>query len=240
MEQAALSNCRLAIYSSQWAAETAISNYDVDETKVKVVPFGANLSRSPISGEILEAITHRNVDACRLLFVGVDWIRKGGEAACAVAAVLNQRGINTELHVVGCEPPSPRPHFVKAHGYLSKKNQQQDGLLYDLYKTSHFLILPTKAECAAMVVAEASAYGLPAITTNVGGMRTVVGDGINGHTFGSASFCQESVDYIAGTLSSKERYRQLCLSSLNEYASRLNWRSAGRSVASLIAALSDG
>ena len=44
MEQAALSNCRLAIYSSEWAAKTAIDNYDVDSRKVKVVPYGANLT----------------------------------------------------------------------------------------------------------------------------------------------------------------------------------------------------
>src|SRR5262249_53362050 len=43
MEQAALSNCRLAIYSSDWAAKTAKDNYDVDVSKLQVVPFGANV-----------------------------------------------------------------------------------------------------------------------------------------------------------------------------------------------------
>ena len=41
VEQQALSNCRLAIYSSAWAAQTAIDYYDVDPHKVKVVPFSA-------------------------------------------------------------------------------------------------------------------------------------------------------------------------------------------------------
>jgi glycosyltransferase involved in cell wall biosynthesis len=239
MEQAALSNCRLAIYSSEWAAKTAISNYNVDHKKVKVVPFGANLARVPTNGEVREAIASRGSGACKLLFVGVEWIRKGGELALSVASVLNQRGLNTELHVVGCEPPSPFPRFVKGYGYLSKKNREQGELLDNLFKTSDFLILPTKAECAAMVVAEANAYGLPAITTNVGGMGTVVTDGINGRAFHLASFCQESVEYIVGILSSNERYRQLCLSSVNEYNTRLNWRSAGQSAVNLIAAFFD-
>jgi hypothetical protein len=43
MEQLALSKCHLAIYASEWAANTAIQNYDVDPAKVKVVPFGANI-----------------------------------------------------------------------------------------------------------------------------------------------------------------------------------------------------
>ena len=44
MEQAALSNCRLAIYASDWAAATAKDHYNVDPAKVKVVPFGANIA----------------------------------------------------------------------------------------------------------------------------------------------------------------------------------------------------
>src|ERR1700691_2084802 len=43
MEQAALSKCRLAIYSSEWAARSAMTYYDVDSAKIKVVPYGANL-----------------------------------------------------------------------------------------------------------------------------------------------------------------------------------------------------
>jgi glycosyltransferase involved in cell wall biosynthesis len=236
MEQAALSNCRLAIYSSDWAAETAINNYDVDERKIKVVPFGANLNSAPRPDEIQKAVTCRGSGPCKLLFVGVDWNRKGGDLALSVATTLNQRGLSTELHIVGCEPPSPLPGFVKAYGYLSKKNPMQNELLYSLYTTSDFFILPSKAECAAVVIAEASAYGLPALTTNVGGMGTVVTDGINGHTFDSSSFCRECSDYIVVTLSSRQRYQQLCQSSLNEYATRLNWRSAGQAVLKLIAA----
>ena len=43
LEQSALSRCTLAIFSSEWAANTAVQNYDVHPDKVRVVPFGANL-----------------------------------------------------------------------------------------------------------------------------------------------------------------------------------------------------
>ena len=38
-EQAALTGCRLALYSSQWAAQTALDHYDVDPSKVKLCPL---------------------------------------------------------------------------------------------------------------------------------------------------------------------------------------------------------
>ena len=47
-EQLALTKCRLAIYSSEWAANTAIQNYGVNPAKVKVVPFGANIETTGI------------------------------------------------------------------------------------------------------------------------------------------------------------------------------------------------
>ncbi|HEY9659173.1 MAG TPA: hypothetical protein V6C65_12020, partial [Allocoleopsis sp.] len=111
MEQIALSKCQLAIYSSEWAARTAIQYYDVDPAKVKVVPFGANIGCDRTLTDIKRIIEHKskNFDVCKLLFLGVDWHRKGGEKALEVAQLLNQRGIKTELHIVGCTPPLELP-----------------------------------------------------------------------------------------------------------------------------------
>ena len=234
MEQAALANCRLAIYSSQWAARTAIDKYIVDAGKIKVVPYGANLTRVPNAREIQRTIAARGFGNCKLLFVGVDWYRKGGDKALTVVSTLNQRGLDAELHVVGCEPPLPLPAFVKTYGYLSKNIREHNDLLSRLYETSDFFILPSKAECAAVVVAEANAFGLPALTTNVGGMETVVVKGRNGRAFDPVFFVQECTDYVLQTFSAKEGYRQLCASSFEEYSKRLNWHSAVQSVMELI------
>jgi glycosyltransferase involved in cell wall biosynthesis len=234
MEQAALSKCRLAIYASEWAAKTAVDHYDVDSRKIKVVPYGANLSILPDADEVQRSIACRGLGVCKLLFVGVDWYRKGGEKALSVTSGLIQRGVNAELHVVGCDPPSPLPPFVKSHGYLSKANREQNELLSKLYRTSDFFILPSEAEGFGVVIAEANAFGLPALTTDVGGMRTAVRDGKNGRAFAPLVFVPECTDYILETLSSKERYHRLCASSFEEYSERLNWRSAVQSVLDLM------
>jgi glycosyltransferase involved in cell wall biosynthesis len=42
MEALALKRCDLIMYTSDWAAETAIKTYGVDAAKVKVIPWGAN------------------------------------------------------------------------------------------------------------------------------------------------------------------------------------------------------
>src|SRR3979409_1024116 len=80
MEQAALSNARIAIYSSRWAANSATTNSRVDPSKIRVIPFGANIQDEPDLAMIKALARKRSADdTCRLLFVGVDWFRKGGD-----------------------------------------------------------------------------------------------------------------------------------------------------------------
>jgi glycosyltransferase involved in cell wall biosynthesis len=234
IEQAALSNCRLAIYASNWAASTAIANYEVNPNKIKVVPFGANHDLSYRLSDIQEWAISKGTDVCKLLFVGSDWERKGGKDALSVAEVLNSRGLKTELHIVGCKPPIRVPHYVRIHGFLSKMNDEERNLLDQLFKTAHFLLVPSRAECYGVVFAEASSYGLPSLSTNVGGISTAIADDLNGRTFYLENFVQECSNYILEIMSSKEKYDNLSTLSFIEYNKRLNWRSAGESVAKLI------
>lgn len=234
LEQQAISRCRLAIYSSQWAADSAIRHYDVDPAKIRVVPFGANIECRRGMDDIRGIIAEKNMDVCRLLFVGVDWHRKGGDVALEVARRLNRDGLPTELHVVGCQPPSPLPDFVKLHGYVSKCTEAGRKTLDRLFSEAHFLIVPSRAECAAVVFAEASSFGLPSLGTEVGGIPTVVRNDRNGRTFPLTADPDSYCQYIVQVLSRKEDYESLAISTFREYSERLNWSAAGRKVRELI------
>lgn len=233
-EQLALSNCRLAIYSSEWAANTALQYYKVDPGKVKVVPLGANIQCNRTVQDICESFKEKHYDICRLLFVGVDWFRKGGDIALKVTALLRQREIPAELHVVGCIPPHEAPDYVKLYGFVSKTTTQGRQLLDDLYSRSHFLIVPTRAEAYGVVFAEASSFGLPSLTTNVGGIPSVVRDGKNGNILplnaDPDSYCKK----IEQLWNDRQAYESFALSAYQEYAERLNWKVAGEKVHSLL------
>jgi glycosyltransferase involved in cell wall biosynthesis len=234
MEQSALSKCRLAIYSSEWAAKTAITNYDVDPAKVKVVPFGANIHGSRNMAEIKQIIFSRIFEPCKLLFIGVDWFRKGGDICLKVAEILNRRGIKTELHVAGSQPPGIMPDFVKLYGFVSKRTEAGRKLLDRLFRESHFFILPTRAECFGMVYAEASSFGLPSLGTDVGGIPTTIHNGKNGRLFSINDDPEKYVEYICQLMSSRKAYEELSLSSFQEYIDRLNWAVAGKKIYDLL------
>ncbi len=234
-EQAALDKCSLAIYSSEWAAASALANYRVDSDKVKVVPFGANLEDAPDARRIDAMVESRPTTPVQLLFVGVDWQRKGGDTALATAGELNRRGLETHLHVVGCRPPvEPAPAWLHVHGRLDKGRPDDWSRLKGLLAAAHFLIVPTRAECFGLVFAEASAFALPSLTFRVGGTASAVFDGENGFLFKVDQTGQDYAEKILEAIGDRERYEALCRSSFECYQKCLNWRVAGGSVRRLL------
>ena len=104
-EQGALDGCRRAIYSTQWAVQTVQERYRVDPAKIAVVPFGGNLEEPPTLEEAADAVRERDPALCQLLFVGVDWTRKGADIAVEALEALRAQGRPAQLTIVGCRPP---------------------------------------------------------------------------------------------------------------------------------------
>lgn len=235
LEQSALTNCTLGIYSSDWAAKTATDNYDVDPRKIVVIPFGSNIESSRTVDDIKNIINQKSKTTVKLLFLGVDWIRKGGEVALRTAERLNNMGIKTELHIAGIKSLDfSLPSYVFLHGYVSKATQNGRDLIDSLLKESHFLILPTKADCTPIVYSEANSFGLPCISTNVGGIPTIIKDGVNGKLFTLMQTDEDYADYINTMFSDMSSYEKLCLESFNRYESTLNWSVTGKKIVDLL------
>ncbi len=236
MERLALDRCKLALYASDWAARSAIDYYGADPAKVKVVPFGANIDSRRSLSEIRDLIAARPSHRCKLLFLGVDWERKGGDVALQVAARLNNLGLDTELTVIGCEPnvEGQLPSFVKCLGYISKSTTAGKDKLDRAIAESHFLILPSSAECYGVVFCEANSFGVPCLARKVGGIPTIIRPNINGNLFDLNADISEYCDYIYQLFANYSDYQDLALSAFNEYESRLNWDVAGQQVKSLV------
>lgn len=229
-EQLGLTRTDLAIYSSTWAAQTAIQHYDVDPAKVHVVGFGANLPAPPIALDMQARMASKPI----LLHIGVDFVRKGGAKAVAAAAALRERGIDVELHIVGTTPPGPLPDWVVLHGFLSKKDPAQWQVLADLLARARFLIVPTVAECFGIVFVEAAAFGLPSIATRVGGVPSAIEEGVTGMLMEPDATGADYADSLEPYLRDPELYAGLCQSALDAYQQRQSWEHRGRQVIDLM------
>ncbi len=228
MEYEALQRCSLAIYSSTWAARSAIEHYSVPEKKVKVVPFGANTTSPFDKSSVQEVIQKRNFDVLKIIFISNYWERKGGDIALEVVKLLNEKGVKTELHLIGKIPDKNFPDFVYNHRFVDKNSTDGMKTFIRLLSSCHFLILPTRADCTPIVFNEANSFGLPCIATHTGGIPEIIHDDVNGFTFSLEAEASEYADRIADVFLNREKYLRLAFSSYEEYEKRLNWDVAGK------------
>jgi glycosyltransferase involved in cell wall biosynthesis len=237
-ERSALQRMQLGIYASDWAARSARDRYSVPEAKLRVIPYGPNLTAPshPEAGRLIARRAGRLGESCRLLFVGMDWTRKGGAVAVAVARELNERGVAAELTIVGNAPAGERfPSYVRPVGPISKSTPDGERRLAELYAQAHFFVLPTRAEASAVVFAEASAFGVPSLAPDVGGVKGMMSPG--GTLMRAGAPPSDYVEVIATAVSDRRLYEEMATAVLEDSQERLNWTTAGRAAMRSLEAL---
>jgi glycosyltransferase involved in cell wall biosynthesis len=226
LERESIQKASQLVYPSMWAAQSAMKDYGADPSRVNVVPFGANMENPPTRED---ALRRSKQDVCRLLFVGVEWGRKGGDIAVETLVELERLGLKAELTIVGCQPDKALKHpNVKFIPFLSKNDPQDRMRLDGLYKNSDFFLLPTRAECFSIALCEANAYGLPVLSTETGGLRELVHNGVNGFLFPLAARGDQYAARIRDTFNKAADYQSLRASSRDQFETRLNWDAWGK------------
>ena len=229
IENKSLNKTHVRIYASEWAANHVINHYKMPKDKTFVVPFGANINdHIPIfnSAKLKDPI-------CRLLFLGVDWKRKGGDIAYDTLVHLNNKGIETELTVVGCTPPVEHPKMLIIP-FLNKNNTPDYQKFSLIFKQTHFLLMPTRAECAGIIYGEASAFYVPSLATNTGGVSSVIENGVNGFMLDFEAKAESYSAIIEKYFLDKDRYRTFALNAHKKYKNELNWEHWAKKIINII------
>jgi glycosyltransferase involved in cell wall biosynthesis len=222
------------VFSSSWAAESAIRDYGADPAKVHVVSYGANFPARLSQEEALGVVNSKPQNRCRLLFVGTEWERKGGPIALETAVKLQESGIETELLVLGSAPVGSMPPNVRVLGFVSKTSTEGAAIIERAFRDSHFLLLPTRADCTPIVMSEAASFAVPVVSTVTGGVPSVVRRGVTGLLLSLAAGPQQYADAIASLMRDWSAYRQMAYAAHEEYRNRLNWDTAGRLMIEII------
>lgn len=231
-EQIAIDKASLILYTSDWAVESAVKKYRADPHKVKQVPNGPNLEPTSNPKNVEDIICKRQKNKqVNLLFVGIDWERKGGDMAIETVCKLRDKGIDAVLTIVGINylPKFDFP-YIKYHPFIDKNLQEGVDKLNDLYEQATFFLLPTKAECFAVVFAEAGSHALPVITSNVGGSASAIKNGYNGYCLDLNNFSSVAADKIFNLIKSPEVYKQYSYNAYENFEKELNWDVVGRKV----------
>ena len=220
IEKRAIEKSKYVVVSSQWAQKSVITDYKANENQVKIIPFGANFDLLPAKTEIdLIAPTE-----WKILFVGVYWENKGGEIAFNAFKQLFDKGYAVTLTVLGCIPPNEFKHpKMKVIPFIDKNDAKGQKELNAIYKQHHFLILPTRFDCTPIVINEASAFGMPSIIANTGGVAGHLKENKNGYLVAYNDNGKDYAAKIENLINHPQEYLNLRQETRKLYDELLNW-----------------
>lgn len=229
IERLAFERCAKIFTSSVASADAILLHYgSAVRDKVVVVPLGANIDELPSRESIMENIRGKDMSVCKILFVGVDWNRKGAGIVVETVRMLHDKGFPVELHLVGLRNvPVELPPYIVNYGFISKMYDGGMEKIAGLYRDAHFLFVPSRGEAYGLVFCEASAYGLPSISHDIGGISTIVKNGENGKLFPLGTSPSVFAKYIEETFSDEASYKGLSVKAYMRFEKLLNWRVAG-------------
>jgi len=156
----------------QWAKDSLVHDYGVLPEKVTVIPPGVDLAQWPRHTGY-DRIQSAEGRLPRLLFVGGDFERKGGNIL--LQCFKRELQAECELSIVTQSPVAPARNLKVYHNVTPNSDT-----LLRLYAAADIFVFPTLADCAPLAVPEAMAASLPIVTTRVGAIPEMVRDGEQG------------------------------------------------------------
>lgn len=167
--------CDGVLTLSTYAADSIARDFSIPRNLI--TPIGA---ASTITESLDQDFGMDRYASSRILFVGRDWNRKGGELLREAFRLVRSRISKATLTIVGpetspCSDPGVIyvPPINKGHSAGRKKLEQ-------LFKTSSVFCMPTQCDTWGMVFTEACAFGTPIVGLNQWAIPDIVSHDFTG------------------------------------------------------------
>ena len=227
-ERGLLSRALLGTYASEWAAEAARREYPESADKIVSVPWGANFDCSRTEADIEAYLTSRRSSGVfRVFFSGVDWSRKRGDLVVEACRLAREQGTPIELDLAGCRPPHSLPEFARVHGFISKSTASGRQQIDQLYRAADVLFVPSCAEAYGVVFAEAASFGVPSLSTDIGGIPSVVRTEVSGILLPLQANAGAYADILGQWWREPEQFVRMARRSFQHFRECLTWKAFG-------------
>lgn len=167
-EQESYDAARHLFAFSEPTRRSLIDDYGIAPQKVTVVGAGANLRQLPV-------VRPRPSGSPTVLFIGNDFIRKGGAVLLEAFARVRSALPDARLVLVGSRPPIAAQPGVEVLGRVRDRAR-----IAELYRDAAVFTVPSFFDPFPLVLLEAMAFGVPVVTTRQTGTPEMIADGETG------------------------------------------------------------
>ena len=221
LERSIYRNATLIFTMSSHVSRSLTEQYGCEPGKIECVSIGSNVA-SPNEHELSDA----RYASRRILFVGIDWERKGGPLLVQAFRKVLERMPDAKLTIVGCSPTIDVPNCE----VLGRLPLEEVGAHY---RRAAVFCMPTQNEPFGVVFLEALEHRLPVIATNIGAIPEIVQEGVSGYTVDTGDV-DALADRLYRLLVSPGLCRQFGEAGHAHIRARYTWQSTGRRIAHAI------
>lgn len=188
-EEAAIGCSDMILANTTVEAEQLVRLYGADPTRIEEVPLGVDHAFFSPGSRAGARAALKLGDAPLLLFVGRLQGLKGADLAIESLAASRHRsatlllcggpsGVDGQRYVDDLHALAARLGVAERLRWVTPKPHH---LLSSYYRAADAVLVPSRSESFGLVALEASACGVPVIAANVGGLVTIVEDGLTGY-----------------------------------------------------------
>ena len=160
---------------SEATKSSLVLDYGIDPDKVTVTGAGVNFSGLPTVPRAPIESTKPADSAPTILFIGNDFVRKGGEVLLEAFQTVRSVIPNARLQLVGVDPGITAPPGVEVLGRIGDRDR-----IASLYRSATVFAVPSFFDPFPLVALEAMAFGLPVVSTRQMGTGEMIDDGRTG------------------------------------------------------------
>jgi glycosyltransferase involved in cell wall biosynthesis len=164
LERSIYHRVRMNLVMSEFVRDSLIEDYGCEPSRIAVVGAAPNV---PPPDAVPDNANYSNQV---ILFVGIDWERKGGPYLVEAFRKVSAQVPGAKLVIAGSTPKIDLPN-VQVLGRVPRPEVSR------LLLESSVLALPSLREPQGMIAIEALAHGIPVVATNVGALPEAVEDG---------------------------------------------------------------
>jgi glycosyltransferase involved in cell wall biosynthesis len=219
IERTIYSQALLNFTTSEFCSRSIIEDYAIPPDRVVTVYSGGNTDQLP---QVDDAAAGK-ADGAVILFVGVTWERKGGPELFEAFQKVVETCPQAQLWVVGCTPKICHPQ-CRIFGRVSL------GEVSRIYREASVFCLPSRHEPSAFALVEAASFGLPVVSTNVGGTPDRVLHGETGYVVEPADTAALAAALVE-LLQNPAKAREMGRRGRELVAERFTWKAVGVAIA---------
>ena len=204
---------------SEYLRRSFIDDFDVPADRVAAVGEGINLDAIP------DPVDDKRYDSREILFVGVDFPRKGGWELLRAFRTVREAIPGATLHIVGPHSlaiPADLEAGVVFHGYLSKNDPADRARLDDLFRRSCLFVMPSLYEPFGIAPLEAMANQIPCLVTDGWALKEMVTPGRTGDLVACGSV-EDLHEKLVALLRDPARLRAMGRAGRQTVVDRYTW-----------------